>query len=151
MTNMGSVDEILDFAIKEEEEAAAFYSDLASKMESPAMRELFEQFAREEQGHKKKLLAIKENKSLMPGERKVLDLQLSDYLVETEVTPGMDYRDALVVAMKKEKAAFRLYTDLAATAEDEALRATLQALAQEEAKHKLRFEVEYDEYVMTEN
>jgi len=31
------------------------------------------------------------------------------------------------------------------------LKATLLVLAQEEAKHKLRFEIEYDEHYLTEN
>jgi rubrerythrin len=57
----------------------------------------------------------------------------------------MDYQDALIVAMKKEKAAFRLYMDLADFTGDEGLKALLVMMAQEEAKHKLRFEVEYDE------
>ena len=64
--------------------------------------------------------------------------------------PDMSYRDALIVAMKKEKAAFRLYSDLAASAPDEALKKTFLGLAQEEAKHKLRFEVEFDD-LLTEN
>ena len=55
------------------------------------------------------------------------------------------------VAMKKEKAAFRLYTDLAASTDDADLKATLLLLAQEEAKHKLRFELEYDEQILKDN
>ena len=43
------------------------------------------------------------------------------------------------------------YSDLAAATEDDSVRTTLLALAQEEAKHKLRFEIEYDEHVLTEN
>jgi rubrerythrin len=53
--------------------------------------------------------------------------------------------------MKKEKAAFRLYSDLAGLADDAQLRNTFLFLAQEEAKHKLRFEIEYDENVLVEN
>jgi len=63
----------------------------------------------------------------------------------------MTYAQALVVAMSKEKAAFRLYYDLAKTAGNEEMRDIFIALAQEESKHKLRFEIEYDEYVLREN
>ncbi|CAK0779854.1 hypothetical protein CCP3SC15_6990002 [Gammaproteobacteria bacterium] len=55
------------------------------------------------------------------------------------------------MAMKKEKAAFKLYTDLAASTDDVGVRNTLLALAQEEAKHKLRFEIEYDDQILVEN
>ena len=48
--------------------------------------------------------------------------------------------------MEKEKAAFKLYNDLAATTENAEIRDLLLALAQEEAKHKLRFEVEYEKH-----
>ena len=53
--------------------------------------------------------------------------------------------------MKKEKAAYRLYTHLAGVAGDKNLSKTFLGLAQEEAKHKLRFEIEYDEVVLKEN
>ena len=38
MTNFKSADEILDFAIKNEEDAADFYTDLASKVEWVGMK-----------------------------------------------------------------------------------------------------------------
>ena len=59
----------------------------------------------------------------------------------------MDYQQALIVAMKQEKAAYKLYSDLAAKVTFEGLRNTFLMLAQEEAKHKLHFEVEYDELI----
>jgi len=61
MVDMKSVDEILDFAIKKEEEAYNFYMDLAEKSRSN-MREVFEGFAKEELGHKNKLIKVKEGK-----------------------------------------------------------------------------------------
>ena len=63
----------------------------------------------------------------------------------------MDYQEALVVAMKKEKKAFKMYIDLAGATDDTNLQTVFMSLAQEEAKHKLRFEIEYDDFVMTEN
>jgi rubrerythrin len=151
MKPFGSVDEILDFAIGKEEEAAQLYTSLAGRSKKSWMRQVFEEFASEELGHKAKLLAIKQDKLLLPAAEKVMDLKLADYVMDVEASPDLDYQDALVLAMKEEKAAFRLYSDLAAATDDETLRATLLALAQEEAKHKLRFEVEYDDQVLTGN
>ena len=151
MTKIKSTEEILDFAIKNEEASVALYTDLAKKMERPAMRKVFESFAKEEKGHKEKLLKIKKGESIERFGNKVIDLKIGDYLVEEEPTPDMNYQQALILAMKKEKAAFRLYTDLAEKAEDEGLRSLLTDLAQEEAKHKLRFEVEYDEHILQWN
>jgi rubrerythrin len=149
--SFGTVDEVLDYAIAREEEAAAFYSDLAGRMTQAAMKQAFLDFAKEEQGHRAKLVAVKTQRRLLPAQGRVLDLKLADYLVAGEVSVDMDYGDALVAAMKREKAAFRLYSDLAATTDDAGLRETFLALAQEEAKHKLRFELEYDEHILREN
>lgn len=151
MNNFTSVDELLAFAIKEEEGAAAFYKALAKKMSQPAMKAMFEEFSREEEGHKQKLIQIRSGDQKAQPQSKVLDLKIADYLVEADPKPDMDYQQALVLAMQKEKAAFRMYTDLASATQDGKVRQILQGLAQEEAKHKLRFEVEYDENVLQEN
>ena len=148
MSSWGSVDEVLDFAIGREQAASDFYADLATKVASPAMKKVFEQFSKEELGHKKRLESIKADRSLAPAAQKVLDLKMSDYLVDVEATPNMSNQDALILAMKREKAAFRLYSDLATSTDDEALRNTFTMLAQQEAQHKLRFEIEYDDHVL---
>ena len=53
--------------------------------------------------------------------------------------------------MKKEKAAFRMYSSLAERAENPEIRKVFLMLAQEESKHKLAFEIEYDDYILKEN
>ncbi len=152
MSDLTSVDEILDFAIDQEQKSHDFYMELASKMDKPAMKQVFEGFAKEELGHKAKVEAVKSGKKLLRSQDKVADLKIGDYLVPVEPSEGeFDYQKALIVAMKKEKAAFRLYSDLAGRTDDAEVRDLLLGLAQEEAKHKLRFEVEYDEVVYAEN
>ena len=151
MGNFGSVDEALDFAIGEEEAACAFYSELAKKAKQAGMKELLLQFAGEENGHREKLLSIKQGKKMMDAEQQVTDLKIGDYLVEAEPDSDLSYQDALVIAMKKEKSAFRMYTNMAAASTDPTMRNIFLGLAQEEANHKLRFELEYDNEVMTDN
>ena len=145
MNRWNSIDEILDLAIGEEKAAAEFYTQLASQVKTPGMRQVLEGFAQEEMKHKAKLEIIKAGGTLRPAQQQVTDLKIADYLVDVAPSPDMGYQGALVLAMKKEKAAFKLYTDLAASTEDENIRATFLALAQEEARHKLRFEIEYDD------
>jgi len=65
---------------------------------------------------------------------------MAEYAVDVAPGPDMNYQGALVLAMKKEKAAFRLYTDLAASADDDKMKATFLALAQEEARHMLHLD-----------
>ena len=146
-----SVDEILDFAIRQEEHAANFYTELAAKMSRAHMKETFLAFAEEEKSHKAKLMAVKDGQVMLVSEKRVLDLKIGDYLEEVTPSADLDYRQALILAMKTEKAAFKLYSDLASTTDNAALRQTLLGLAQEEAKHKLRFEIEYDDNFLKEN
>ena len=115
------------------------------------MSAIFKGFAAEEKGHKAKLLAVKDGKRLMPSAQKVQDLKIAEYIADVDYYPQMNYQEALVLAMKREKAAFKLYNDLAEAAETDDLKDTFLALAQEEAKHKLRIEVEYDDVIYQEN
>ena len=147
---LDTVDKILDFAIRNEEHAASFYTSLAGRKGLEHMKDVFLAFAEEEKGHKAKLLAIKGGKRMVPAERRVLDLGIGDYLEEVDAFGELDYQKALILAMKAEKAAFKVYQGLAAATDDPALKATLLGLAQEEAKHKLRFEIEYDDKFLTE-
>jgi len=146
-----SVDELLDFAISKEEKAVEFYTNLADRFENQMMRDIFMKFAGEEEEHKEKLKQIKQGKTLLPAEEKVMDMKIADYIVDEEPHDEMNYIDALIMAMKMEKASFRLYSDLAESTNNPSLASTLRTLAQEEAKHKLRFELEYDNHVQQDN
>ena len=151
MTRFGSPDDVLDFAIGAEAEACEFYADLAAKASNDQMRRVFEEFAREEAGHKVRLEGVKKGGALSRAGKKVADLKIADYTVAVEVGPEMNYQDAIVLAMQREKAAFKLYSDLAWLAEDPKMKEMFILLAQEEARHKLRFEIEFDEVVLKEN
>ena len=151
LSNFKSVQEVLDFAIEKEEEAQQFYMEWSKKLENQNLREQFVIFAGEENKHKEKLQRVKSGSTFKPSAKQVTDLKIVDYLVDIVATPEMDYQEALIVAMRREKASFKFYNDLAAISEDKSLRQTFLALAQEEAKHKLRLETEYEKEIYTEN
>ncbi len=151
MKEFNSINDILDFAINAEQEAVDFYNELAENAKTEDMRIVFTSFAQEEIEHKARLTKIKNEGSFKIEQKQITDLKISDYMAEVSVKPDMTYSEALVVAMGKEKVAFKLYYDLAKAASDENIRDIFIALAQEESKHKLRFEIEYDEYVLREN
>lgn len=144
MENWKSVDDILDFAIEREIEAYNFYISLAEKSSSESIKKLFMGFAGEEKGHKKKIEDAKSGKMLSLSKNEITNLKVTDYLVDVEQTDNMSYQDALILAAKKEKAAFLLYTNLSESVKDDEMKTFFEILAQEEAKHKLRFEIEYD-------
>lgn len=151
MKVFNSIDEILDFAIMAEQESVDFYLDLAAKSKNEQIKKVFQQFAGEEIKHKSRLLGIKEEKTLILPGKTVRDMKIADYLVDVAPNPDMTYQDALILAMKKEKAAFRLYSFLSEETTDPAMKGLFLTLAMEESRHKLRFELEYDEYILKEN
>ena len=148
---MNTVDEILDYAIDQEQQAADFYTTLAGRAEKAGMKEVLLEFAEEEKRHKERLLAVKTGDHELAPEQEVLDLKISDYLVEVDESDDISYQDALIIAMKRERAAYQLYSDMAEKVPESHLREVLAGLAKEEAKHKLFFESEYDERVLTDN
>jgi rubrerythrin len=151
MKDFTSINDILDFAINNEQIAVDFYVDLANRFKESAIKQAFEGFAKEEMGHKARLTSIKEKGLYDLPTDKVMDLKIADFVVHTEPTKDMSYEEALKLAMKREKAAYRLYLKLAENAPDNDMKKIFEGLAQEEAKHKLRFELEYDEFVLREN
>jgi len=146
-----SMDKILELAIEKEEDAYQFYTDLAGKMQKPNMKKVFESFAKEEQGHKQKLIGLKQGKFVLPAMEKIQDLKIAEHVIDVTPAADLDFQEALILAMKAEKAAFKLYSDLAEASDDANTKNLFLALAQEEAKHKLRFEIEYDEYTYKDN
>lgn len=148
---MNTVDEILDYAIGQEQEAADFYAGMAQEAEKHGMKDIFMEFSREEESHRDKLLDVKQGEHELTAHEEVIDLKISDYLVEVEADKDISYQDALIVAMKRERAAFKLYSDLAEKVTEDELRQVFLGLAKEEAKHKLFFESEYDERVLGDN
>ena len=152
MSEFSTIEEILEFAINGEQAAVDLYTDLAGKAKKPAIKKAFEEYAEEERKHKAKLLDVKSGKRfLQAGQEPVMDLKIADYIVDKEPGPDADYQTVLIYAMKKEKAAYKLYTALATKTNDPDLQGLLLGLAQEEAKHKLHFEIEYDEHILVEN
>jgi rubrerythrin len=143
-----NIDEILDYAISREEAAAALYNDLAELTDRPGMREAFLEFAKEEVGHRRHLESIRAGELPALTVHQVQNLGIADHLVEAKPTAAMTYAEGLVFAIKAEQAAQELYMGLAEATDDPNLGAVFSALASEEARHRHRFEIEYDEVVL---
>ena len=151
MKEFRTTEDILDFAINSEQESADFYTKLAAEAKNKEMQDIFKNYANEELEHKEKIIKIREDGEFTLPVGKITDLKIDDYLVDVNASPDISYQDALILAMNKEKAAFRLYLALSGKAEDPDMKQLFLSLAQEESKHKLRFEIEYDECILREN
>lgn len=143
--------EIIEFAIEKEKEAAAFYNEVSLQESASGNRAMFESFAKEELKHQallEKLLSDDLDRSVADYKLKwIPDIKRSNYLVDLEYRKGMDYRDILLLAMKREEKALALYNDLESKSESSEQKRVFQILSQEEAKHKLALESIYDDYM----
>jgi len=151
MKEFKNIDEILVFAIEQEQKAVEFYTGLAKEANSEEMKKVFLEFAGEEIKHKQRLTRIREEGVFTMPKQQVADLKIGDYMVDVKASGKLSYEDTLVLAMKREKAAFKLYSALADRAPNDELKNIFETLAMEESRHKLRFELEYDDYVLREN
>jgi len=143
--------EVINFAIDGEKEAVKFYKELQQKTKFQARKELMKELENMEKGH----IVILENiRSKGIGNitvKKVTNLNISEYIVDVKPYDDMTYQDVLIVAMKKEEQAEKLYKDLAGNFPRTDLETLFLSLANEEAGHKLQFETLYDEHVLKEN
>ncbi len=152
MKNFKTINDILDFAIKREQSAVDFYTRLASDTSNKEMNQIFLQFAKEEMGHKAFLMKIKKQGEFNIEPNKIANIKVSDYIIsENKETEKLTYSEALILAARREKAAYDLYIKLSEAATNTEYTNLFLSLAQEELKHKNRFETEYDDYLSREN
>ena len=150
MAEFETVEEILELAVAREEDAHIFLMALAARMGNPEMRKVFEELAAEELEHKVRLeLEIIKTGKVVTESKKKLYFEPNDYAEDVGSEIDMDYKDMLTMAMQKEESSFRFYVDLASRVKDEDAYETLLALAEEEVRHKMRFEMEYDNILRT--
>jgi rubrerythrin len=148
MTQIKPDNEVLEFAISREVEAHNFYLALAERMDNPQLCQMLEDFAQEELEHKAKLeMELIKNGIVVDTAQKDNSFQASDYIISDEATIGLDYKDLLEICIQKEDASFRFYVDMLPQAQDKSTNETLLAIIEDEIKHKLRFETEYEKLI----
>ena len=151
MKSFESIDAALDFAIEREQEAVDFYLQLAERAGDGVLKKTLTSFAGVEAGHKQKLQLAKAGVDRVGEAGTVTDMKIGDYLIDVQPGPEMTLQDALIVAMKREKAAMDFYTDLAENVADSGLCKLFNQLAREEATHKLSFEAAYEKQFLSDN
>jgi rubrerythrin len=146
-----NINEILDFAIDKEIEAAEFYESISREEYMSGKKEMLLEFAAEERKHQKLLENFKAGDTATNFDnyefKWITDLKRSDYIVDLEYSPGMPYNELLMLAMKREEKSLSLYNQLLENSDSEDSKKLFKMLCQEEAKHKLTLETIYDDYM----
>jgi rubrerythrin len=146
-----NLEAILNFAIENEIEAVEFYTSLTNEETFSGSTKMFSEFAEEERKHQKMLEDFKAKgiTASIEGYKLewITDIKRSDYVVDMEYSPGMGYNEILLLAMKKEEKALKLYNEFLTQADSDESKKLFKILCQEEAKHKLALETMYDDYM----
>jgi len=151
MGDISTLKGVIDFAMEKEAEAQALYTNLAQQIKSPRSAGIFTELAAEEQKHYEALKNLDFGLIADAILKPVPDLKISDYLHDVSYSPDMSFQDILVLAMKAEEHSHSLYRGLAGHTDDPELKKIFEFMATQEAKHKLRLETEYDEYILTQD
>ena len=142
-----SFERLISLAIQREEEAYAFYTEMAEIAELKSSAKLLEELAAQEALHKKKLeegLGEGVCDTFTCSQEEMEDMGLSDYLLEVPIDPSSGPQDVLIVAMKREENSRDFYNVLSELTSSTNHRTVFEALAKEEQKHKDRLEDLYD-------
>ena len=146
--DMKSVEELLRFAISKEHAAEQFYLQLAAAVTDPATQAVYQSIAKQERRHAEALYLemMKAGYTVRQEEMtpETADVTASGRLELSDDARNMGYIDALQLAIQKERAAFQLYAQLIGMAANLELRGMLLELAEEEMRHVLQFEREYE-------
>jgi len=143
-----TIRDLLTFAISKERASQQFYRDLAMQMKDHAAQKIFHAIGQQEEKHEEalKLEVLKQGFSLSENSEAVSgkDTEWQEQSALDQEALHMNYMDALMVAIQKERAAFQLYTQMIAMTQEPQFRRILMGLAEEEMRHVIRFEREYD-------
>jgi len=150
-----AVERILRTAIQREIDAYNLYVSAAEMVDARHVREMLKELAAQEVGHRRRLEALLDGKAfgVLSGsqQRKMVDLKITDYLIEVPLDPDSGLQDILIVAGKREKASHDLYAALARVAGQADIIKLFEFLANEELAHKQRVESLYEELVYRDN
>jgi rubrerythrin len=145
MSEASSIGEVLELAIMREMQAVDFYIGTATRTEDPTLRSVLERLAEAEFGHKARLeLEVMKEGLVAKAAGRLIEGGEADYARELELGPGAELIDILAVAMEKERKAFRFYADLAGIMSENEVRDVILELAEEEVRHLVSIEVEYN-------
>lgn len=145
-------EDVMEYAINEKTLAYDYYSAWAEKATKPWTKQLFTELAVAKLRQRERLVGLK-NAGFIPRRKvSVDDLKLDQLLTANVVQEAdMDVQDAFIVALRLERDALRLYTDMADSAGDAEVRNAFLALAQDQAAHLLELETEYDRHYFGQN
>ena len=143
--NSASMLSVLERAIKNEEDAYNFYTNLAGMVQDSVAREALQFLAGEEKRHREFLLDYISGKvtlAALPMEH-VVDYQIAQYVDKPDIEKDLSTSEIYLVAAHREWNAHKFYLGLAALQPDGEIKTLLNEFAKQELRHKEKVEYLY--------
>ena len=146
------ISDILDLAIKREEEAYEFYTDILGRVSDETAIDTLKFVAGEEIKHKRFLVNYREGKYGAGGLRMadVVEYRIAEYLEEPDIEGDMSSQDVYLIAAHRESRSHQFYSELAGLHADGEIQSMLVKMANEELKHKEKMEYLYSNTAFTQ-
>ncbi|NNL76410.1 MAG: ferritin family protein [Desulfobacterales bacterium] len=140
-----TIADVIDLAIKREEEAYHFYMDIFNAVHDASVKETIEFIAGEEKKHKAFLVGYREGNYGTDALRMadVVAYKVAEYLKEPEIGQEASSEDVYLIASHRESRSHLFYTELADMHAESELKTLLLKMANEELKHKEKMEYLY--------
>ncbi len=138
--------ELWDTAIYKEIASQSLYIEAQRETDDPAAQAMLAGLAAEELKHAETLRKLKEA-GWQPADwnrATLTDLRLSDYLSGPDTLEGAGLQEVLIFAMKREQQSVVFYAQMMGALRLEAAKMLCSRLSQEELKHKMKLELEYE-------
>ena len=133
--------QVISDAIQSEIDARTFYEKVSQGIKNDYLKGIFANFAKEEGKHEVILTKVLNQEKVSTAVFNCdKDFKVAETVEMPEVTPDMDLKSAIAVAMKNEEVAMKKYSALAANCEDAELRQVFLDLAAMERDHKFKME-----------
>jgi rubrerythrin len=150
MPDFYTIQDVMTFAIHLEQASQEFYRRLSRTVDSPSVARFLAELVKEEKRHEQRLTQLLTESGGIAG-RQISSEQIDGYIQAIKVSESLDYKEAVKLAMDKEKAAQMLYSVIAGVMEDPILLEVFQQLSAQEKIHKEFFENEYQQICLSEN
>jgi rubrerythrin len=136
---------VLERAIKNEEDAYNFYTNLLGIVQDPVARENLEFLAGEELRHKEFLVKYLEGKQTSPrvGLDQPVDYQVAQYVSMPDIQKNLSTSEIYLVAAHREWNSYNFYSGLAALQPEGEIKQLLMDFAVQELRHKEKVEYLY--------
>jgi rubrerythrin len=148
---------ILKRAVRIEEGPFKLYAAAQKKARLESSKSFLKELAETELEHKRKLLGAINDKTWIQGlgshrGESSEDLGIVDYVKDiAELSEDADYQEILTYAAQREKRTHDYYVSVARRFQGTQVGELFQRLGDEELKHKIKIEKEYDDTLLRDN